>query len=833
MTTSSERPRGLAARWVAFVARAPWALVLVGGVVAALGVLGAGKLRVDTRTDRLLPADSRSVDDLEALRDRLAGDAPLMVLVASDDPALSKRLRDALQERIAAWDDTRWAIGERDFGSLLERRVHYLPAEDPPRVPGELGPRPRAASIDGLARTIEANVEFYECEALPGCVNFDDEPPALPTRDEIRETFRKQPAVAAFERFLGREALADGEGDEAGDDEAATDDLCDGEGVCAIIAMMEGDPGRLAYATKVKARAEALFEEVRPADAPESLRMVVSGRYRNAPLTQAGVASDLRKVTWIGGVLVLLLVLAQLRKLRALVVVFVPLAIGLAASLGAIGALYPSLNLLSAFTLAILFGLGIDFGLHLATAYGERRDAGLVPQEALVEALEELGRSLLVAGLTTGAAFAALAAAELRAFGEMGVLAAVGVFLSLAGFLVFFPPLVLVLHRLRPESGTWLPAAEGLPGAPGRATARRLALGLGALLVLLAVPGQGIGLERDFRKLSPSNLSHGIASRDAVKAGSGLTVYLLADEAEALAELEDVQREADALAGSPSFLLRPGDLVPPADEARTRALARLEEALSRAARRAKGDDVDEVARYQRLVSAPAPTPDDLPPWLGDGLREEDGTYGRVATLQLRMRGVDGEAMERLAVALDEWRGAHPGVAFASADAVLGEILPALRRDAPRLVLLALLGLLLATGLVGRSARRSFLVIAPVALGMGAALGVATLLGWKLHLYNVLVLPIAFGIGVDGAVYVAASLLDGPMADRERRFRTTARAVLGATLTTMAAFGSLMVASNPGIADLGRLALLTIGSCLVTNLLWLPALVRALPTREVS
>ena len=818
---------GLAARWVALSARAPGRLVLLGLALAALGVLGAGRLRVDTRTDRLLPSESRSVADLNALRERLAGDAPLMVLVASDDPALSREVRDALRERIAAWEDTRWAIGARDLSDLIGRRVHYLPAKDPPRRRGDLGPRPRAASIDGIARTLEANVEFHECAALPGCVNLDDEPPPLPTSEEIRATFRAQPAVAAFERFLGEGALDEADADGGEGDDPAQDDLCDGEGVCALIAMMEGDPGRLAYATEVKARAEALFAELRPSDAPASLRMVVSGRYRNAPLTQAGVAEDLTRVTWLGGVLVLLLVLAQLRTLRALVVVFVPLLIGLAASLGAIGVLYPSLNLLSAFTLAILFGLGIDFGLHLTTAYGERRDAGLAPEPALTEALEELGRSLLVAGLTTGAAFAALAAAELRAFGEMGVLAAIGIFLSLAAFLAFLPPLVLLLHRLRPERGRWLPRVDGTPGPPSPSRSRQIALAFGALLVLLALPGRDIALERNFRKLSPPNLSHGISTAGAVKSGGSLTVHLLADDPALLRDLSDVQAEADALAGSPSLLLLPESLVPSPSEERDEALVRLREALDRAARRARNEDRETVARFQRLASAEAPTPDTLPPWLGDGLREEDGTFGRAATLQLKLRGVDGEAMERLALALDRWRDAHPGVAFASPDAVLGEILPALRRDAPRLVLLALLGLLFATAVVGRSARRSFLVIAPVALGMGAALGLAALLGWNLHLYNVLVLPIAFGIGVDGAVYVAASMLDGPPEDRGRRFRTTVRAVLGATLTTMAAFGSLMVAANPGIADLGRLALLTIGACLTTNLLWLPALVRAL------
>ena len=50
----------------------------------------------------------------------------------------------------------------------------------------------------------------------------------------------------------------------------------------------------------------------------------------------------------------------------------------------------------------------------------------------------------------------------------------------------------------------------------------------------------------------------------------------------------------------------------------------------------------------------------------------------------------------------------------------------------------------------------------------------------------------------------------------------ARAVLGSTLTTAAGFGSMMVASNPGLASLGLLAVLALLSSLVCNLIWLPA-----------
>jgi hypothetical protein len=71
--------------------------------------------------------------------------------------------------------------------------------------------------------------------------------------------------------------------------------------------------------------------------------------------------------------------------------------------------------------------------------------------------------------------------------------------------------------------------------------------------------------------------------------------------------------------------------------------------------------------------------------------------------------------------------------------------------------------------------------------------------------------------------VVWALEEGPAEERWVRFRTCARAVLGSTLTTLAAFGSIAVADHPGLASLGHLALATIALSLVANLVWLPAL----------
>ncbi len=98
---------------------------------------------------------------------------------------------------------------------------------------------------------------------------------------------------------------------------------------------------------------------------------------------------------------------------------------------------------------------------------------------------------------------------------------------------------------------------------------------------------------------------------------------------------------------------------------------------------------------------------------------------------------------------------------------------------------------------------------------------AGLLAWldvRLNLYDVLVLPVAFGVLIDGAVYLV-------WAEDGASRRHAAGAVCTSTLTTLIAFGALAVAHNPGIASIAHVAIVVFTVGLIANLLWLPQLLR--------
>ena len=180
----------------------------------------------------------------------------------------------------------------------------------------------------------------------------------------------------------------------------------------------------------------------------------------------------------------------------------------------------------------------------------------------------------------------------------------------------------------------------------------------------------------------------------------------------------------------------------------------------------------------------------------------------------------------------EWHARYPEVRFASPHALLGEVLPALESDSWMMIGLALLGLILATGVFGRSLRRTLLVLVPVVVAITITGGLMVLFDLKINLYNTLVFPVAFGMGIDGAVYITWATIDAPsLGAFEEHYRRSARAVIGSGVTSLFAFGSLGIAGNPGLASIGYLAVVAIAMTLVTNLIFMPALLLVLRAHD--
>ena len=94
-------------------------------------------------------------------------------------------------------------------------------------------------------------------------------------------------------------------------------------------------------------------------------------------------------------------------------------------------------------------------------------------------------------------------------------------------------------------------------------------------------------------------------------------------------------------------------------------------------------------------------------------------------------------------------------------------------------------------------------------------------------------PLVLGVGVDNGVHVLHDYLLRRQEGRTTISYAIGRGVLVKALTTMIGFGTLMISSERGLASLGFILTLGVGCCMVTALVFLPAVLGLLASKRWS
>ncbi|MBT8480134.1 MAG: MMPL family transporter [Myxococcales bacterium] len=781
-------------------------LVVALGLASAAAWLASG-LQLDTGLEALLPADSASVLSIQVTRDKLGLEEPLTILVETNDPERSRALTSQLAAEFGKWPETVWVMTGYGLDALAERALYYVDAE----------------TLYDWNELAEEALDWEVCKASPLCVTIAD-PPELPDGDEIRAAVDLSPAGTVLQELTGQSAKRAG-GSAEGDEDDGEQALCNDAGtVCAVQVMLSGSPGDIGYARMIKERAESVTVPL-VQSGPEGTRIEVIGRYRVAPFEHGIILNDLRLVSILAALGSLFMVLFFFRDLIAVVQLMVPMLSGLAVAVGLIVLIQPKINIISAAALAILAGMAIDFGIHLLMHYQSARSEGLNPAAAAKESVRELWVSLLVAGVTTACGFGALSMTDFQGFSQMGWMASLGIIVTLLWTLAVFPSMVRLLPG-KAKSGRQ-PAAE-------QRSAKGLAWAI-LLLGVLAVPfALRIGFEPNLGKLQPEGVSHGMDDSMMRARGNINALYVGASTESVNAAIDDELMTVGAVEalGVEPIVVSAQVIFPEDSEEKTELLSDLRATLVRAREKAiEREDsklLEELDELEPWVDVEGPPePDQIPEWLAATLVLKDGSIGKSGIIYVPLRGSNAEAMERLAAWLDELRAAHPDVTFASAAALLGEVTPALIADSPWILALVFLGLISATAIASRSLSVTRDVFLSTALSTVFFAATLTLFGIDLHLYNLLAVPVAIGLAVDGAVHVRwASDFDSP-----RQQYATYKAVAASTLTSMVAFGALMTADSPGLRSLGQVGAIGLGISLAVNLIWLRAWCTPRATKE--
>ncbi|MCB9738577.1 MAG: MMPL family transporter [Deltaproteobacteria bacterium] len=581
---------------------------------------------------------------------------------------------------------------------------------------------------------------------------------------------------------------------------------------------------------KLTANVRGLLDGLTPTGYHPAMEVAIRGDYAEMSAEVDAIRHGLAVTTLLALLGIALIQIWAFRQLRALLLLFVPLGVGIALTVGFARLAIGYVNLITAFIFGILFGLGNDFGVYALTRYRESRAQGLSPQQALADAMPTLWSALRTAALTTAAGFLSLSLFEFRGFSQFGLIAGVGVLLALVATMAVFPPLVLVLHRIWPEADVAPERTGGLRWM-GWLTRPGVARPASMLLVALAVVGaffaRDLSFDTNFRKLrsKPKKVAAGdtapvdaAAARRAAQSKLGARFGREAGTTNRTPILVVTDGIDDALAVHRQLELRRPYLtrlqsyvsihsfLPQQQQERAAIAQRIRERIEAKRSLLQGEDAAEADRALELLHPEPFAAEDLPDFVRKRFLDTSGTLGRFVLVYANGNLADArsvaeviEQMGHFEVGPKSYRSTASFFMLAEADAVV-------RKEGPIAVLLAALAVLLVTFFHYRQIRPVLLSFIPLMLAFATFLGAAQLAGLQLNLFSITVLPSIFGIGIDGTVHLVHRCWGEKRRDALRQgVQQIGGAAWIAALTTVVGFGALAFQDNPGVQSLGEMA----------------------------
>jgi len=139
-------------------------------------------------------------------------------------------------------------------------------------------------------------------------------------------------------------------------------------------------------------------------------------------------------------------------------------------------------------------------------------------------------------------------------------------------------------------------------------------------------------------------------------------------------------------------------------------------------------------------------------------------------------------------------------------------------------LLALLAVFILLWIDFGRIKLAFVAMTPLVVGAIWMVGLLTMMGLPFTIVNVMAIPMIIGIGIDDGVHLIHRYRIEGWSNSRTVLSSTGKAILLTSLTTIAGFGSLLLAEYRGFASLGSLLVLGVVACFLTSILFLSSIV---------
>jgi uncharacterized protein len=460
------------------VARAHWVLLFAVGL-SALGLYNASNLRVDTDFSKLIPAEYESVQALERLRATVGGESELAVVIESPSFEANKAFAEAIIPRALVMqrpdrEDTYFTrVDYKRETAFIESNALYFATEE---------------ELLELEEYLEDQIEDARLAANPFFFDLEDD-----EDDEFGSDDRAERFEAVYRRLVVSEYPISADST-----------------TMVLRFYPTGSQTNIGFIENAYADMRKLVAELHPEGFHPEMEVVLAGRLLRQLTEVQTITDDVISSFGAGVSAVLLFVIlyffyksytaktgrrfnrrvlfSEMARIPVMgILIGVPLLMSLAWTFGVAYAVFGSLNLMTSTLGLVLFGLGVDYGIHFYARYSEERGRGRSVTEAAEITFSSTGQAITIGALTTAAALYVLVVADFRGFSEFGFIAGTGILFALISMTVILPAMLALAERFRLMNMETISAHASASRGGRYPMARGLVVGSFALVVAAVI----------------------------------------------------------------------------------------------------------------------------------------------------------------------------------------------------------------------------------------------------------------------------------------------------------------------------------------------------------
>lgn len=815
--------------------RSPYLVLTVVVLLAAFSGYFAVQLKIDTDLANLLPRDNPHVQSLERLQNTVGGETDMQVAIQSPSFEDNKRFAEELiQESLELYDDRtdNYFFERAEFKKeteVLKNNALYLAT---------------GRELQDIKQYLKDEINSAKEEANPFLIDFEEEEDTTESSEQLSRFEESYESLIPSEYPVNQDST-----------------------VMVVKFYPTGSKSDLTYLRDMFTAYDSLLAEMNPQAYNKEMEVYFGGRLKRHLVEINSIMSDVFNSFASGISSVILLVMFyfffkkyfRYRKgssderrhgffshlLRApvpVLIIGIPLLVSLTWTFGITYFVLGTLNTMTSVLFVILFGMGIDYGLHFYARYIELRSGGMNVLDALQATYEKTGSAILVSAFTTSFSLFVLVLAKFRGFSEFGFIAGTGILLALFCMLFVLPSLLVIFERF----GWILLNKDRQEPAAGANLFHRFPLARTVVLIGLIVSGAvlwnsgNLRFQYDFGELEPEFPEYREFREVQSQVYTGdkrNPAYIMADnETEVIKILEKLRHQMRTDTTSPTILDVEAlqERFPPTDSAATeklREIAQIRELLNDPF--IENQDDSQLDKLRRAAQTREPMQiEEIPDYLKSQFVNKQGEIGNFVIVYPSVGLADG----RKSIAFKEDVGRielENGKVFhaASTSIIAAEMLELMRSESPWMVGATFTMVFLLMFISFRSLRWTLIGMLPLVVGLLWLFGIMLLTGMMFNFYNLVVLPAILGIGEDNGVHLAHRYRDEGRDSMWEVLSSTGQHVTMGSLTTMLGFSGLLFTNHPGLQSLGTMAVIGIGMTWLTAVTFLPALIQWLEDRN--